>query len=87
MIEIWSLGKLIRAKVCATECPWQIMFNSLLQAEIPPWSALMSSCVCFLAVCFLSVSLGALLKCLMLPFLHHRHLTVLCDGGGPECFL
>ena len=43
--------------------------------------------MCFLAVCFLSVSLGALLKCLMLRFLHHGHLTFVCDSGDAECFL
>lgn len=54
------------AKACATflfhklSAAWQFMSNSLLSAETLPWSGLVSSCACFLAVCFLNVALGAL---------------------------
>ena len=51
------------------------MLNSLLWAERLPWSGLVSSCACFLVVCFLNVSFGALLECLRLPFLHHGLLS------------
>lgn len=60
LIEIWSVGNLTHAKVCAPSwfTNWvpvaEIMFNSLLWAEIPPCSGLMSSCVlysCLLSEC------------------------------------